>query len=80
MNRLAGRSFRLQQTLFDPTVPQEVREKMRGALPDSGQSATYADRAAYAVNVSHNGRMLDWMQAQLGISRGDRSDLTLSAK
>ena len=80
MDRLAGRSFRLQQTLYDPTVPEEVRRKMQEALPKNGQLARYADQATYAVNVSRNGRMLDWMQDQLGISRADRPDLSLNAK
>lgn len=80
MDRLADRPFRLQQTLFDHTVPEEVRKKMQEALPKNGQLARYSDQATYAVNVSHNGRMLDWMQDQLGISRSDRSELSLSKK
>jgi cephalosporin-C deacetylase-like acetyl esterase len=80
MSRLTGRSFRLQETLFDPATPDEVRHKMQEALPANGKLATYADPASYAVNVSRNGRMLDWMQDQLGVSHGDRSDLTSSAR
>ena len=80
MDRLAGRSFRLQETLFDPAVPEEVRKKMQEALPKNGQLARYADQAIYTVNVSHNGRMLDWMQDQLGISRAGLPDLLSSAK
>ncbi len=80
MDRLAGRSFRLQETLFDPGVPEEVRKKMQEALPKNGQLARYADQATYTVNVSRNGRMLDWMQDQLEISRADLPDLLLSTK
>jgi len=80
MQRLAGRSFRLQETLFDVEVPDEVRKKMKEALPETGQVVSYADLAAYTTNVSRNGRMLDWMQDQLGISRSARSDLSLSTK
>ena len=80
MDRLAGRSFRLQETLFDPGVPEEVRKKMQEALPKNGQLARYADQATYTVNVSRNGRMLDWMQDQLEIPHAGRSDLSLSTK
>ncbi len=80
MDRLAGRPFRLQETLFDVSVPNEARKKMRESLPETGQFVSYADLAAYTVNVSRNGRMLDWMQEQLGISRSGRSDLSVSTK
>jgi cephalosporin-C deacetylase-like acetyl esterase len=80
MNRLAGRPVRLQETLFDLSVPDIVRRKMRDALPETAQFASYPDQGSYMVNVSHNGRMLDWMQDQLGISPTHRSDLTLSTK
>ena len=80
MDHLAGRPFRLQETLFDPAVPEEVRKKMQKALPKNGQLARYADQATYTVNVSRNGRMLDWMQDQLGIPRAGLPDLLSSAK
>jgi pimeloyl-ACP methyl ester carboxylesterase len=80
MDRLADRPFRLQETLFDPTVPEEVRKKIQEALPKNGQLALYVDQATYTNNVSHNGRMLDWMQDQLGISHSDRSESSLSKK
>jgi cephalosporin-C deacetylase-like acetyl esterase len=80
MDRLAGRSFRLQETPFDPAVPEEVHKKMQEALPKNGQLASYPDRATYTVNVSRNGRMLDWMQDQLGITHAGRSDLSSSSE
>ena len=80
MDQLAGRPFRLQETLFDAAVPDEVRRKMQETLPKTGQFASYADLTTYRANVSSDGRMLDWMQDQLGISRSGRSDLSLSTR
>lgn len=80
MDKLAGRSFRLQQTLFDPEVPPEARRKIQESLPANSQFASYADLASYRVNVSRNGRMLDWMREQLQISGSGRSDLSLNTK
>jgi len=80
MNRLADRPLRLQETVFDVAVPDAVRTKMQEALPKKAQFASYPDQDSYIVNVSDNGRMLDWMQDQLGISLADRSDLSLSTK
>jgi len=80
MDRLADRPFRLQQTLFDPAVPEDVRKTMQEALPANAQLARYADQAAYMASVSRNGRMLDWMQDRLGISRTDGSELSSSLK
>jgi len=80
MDQLADRPFRVQETLFDEAVPDEVRRKMQEALPKTGQFASYADLNTYRANVSSDGRMLDWMQDQLGISRSGRSDLSLSTR
>jgi len=73
MENLDGRPFRLQLTLFDPAIPDKVRKKMQDGLPEKGQLATYPDQDSYVVNVSRNGRMLVWMQDQLGILRADHS-------
>ena len=80
MNRLSDRSFRLQETLFDASIPEQVRKKMQEALPRNGQFAFYPDMETYRANVSSNGRMLAWMQDQLGISRTNQSDVLLSTK
>jgi pimeloyl-ACP methyl ester carboxylesterase len=80
MGSLADRPFRLQETLFDPSTSGEVRRKMREALPETGLFTSYPDLASYTANVSRNGRMLDWMQAQLGVSRSGQSDLLRSTK
>ncbi len=80
MNHLAGRPLRVQETLFDPAIPDNVRKKMREALPQNGQFASYPDLDSYRVNVLQDGRMLAWMQDQLGISRADRSERWLSTK
>lgn len=80
MARLQGRPFRLQQTLFDDTVPQQVREKLEASLPRDGQLVRHADLAEYREKVARNGRMLDWMQDQLGISHPNGSELSIDTK
>ena len=47
MSHLAARPFRLQETLFDPAVPDSVSKKMREALPENGQFASYPDQDSY---------------------------------
>jgi hypothetical protein len=79
MEQLEERPFRLQETLFDSATPDNVRKKMQEALPRNAQFASYPDPDSYRVNVSRDGRMLAWMQDQLGISRV-QSDLLLSTK
>jgi cephalosporin-C deacetylase-like acetyl esterase len=80
MDRLGDRPVRLQQTLFDPSTPEQVRKKMRDAMPKNGQLANYADQAAYVANVSRNGRMLDWLQEQLGTSHGGHADSSTATR
>lgn len=80
MDHLVDRPFRLQETLFDQTVPEKARIKIQESLPKTGQFVSYADLATYTNDVSRNGRMLDWIQDQLGVPRPGRSELSLSRK
>jgi cephalosporin-C deacetylase-like acetyl esterase len=80
VNRLGDRPLRLQQTLFDPETPQDVRKKLQDALPKNGQLASYADQAAYMENVSHKGRMLDWMQDQLSAAHAGHADSSTATR
>jgi len=65
MSQLKGRPFRLQENLFNLTMPGIVRKQIESAAPDTARIVEYRDTHEYGEKVSANGKMLDWMQDAL---------------
>jgi hypothetical protein len=65
MQQLKGRSFRLQENLFNQAIPDAVRKQVETASLGTAQIVEYHDTKEYSEKVSANGKMLEWMQSQL---------------
>lgn len=65
LQALDGRPFRLQENLFDPIGPGAVRTQFEAAAAGKATIVEYRDLAEYKEKVSSNGKMLDWLEAQL---------------
>jgi hypothetical protein len=63
--KLTDRPVRVQEALFNPASSGVVRKRIEAALPPNATTAEYKDTKEYDDKVSTDGRMLDWMQAQL---------------
>jgi len=62
---LKDRPIRVQEKTFNAANPDAVRRRIEAALPANGGIAEYKNKDEYTEKVSANGRMLDWLQAQL---------------
>jgi hypothetical protein len=63
--QLKGRPFRLQENLFNLAIPDAVRKQIETVASGTAQIVEYHDTKEYGEKVSANGKMLEWMQAQL---------------
>jgi hypothetical protein len=64
LRQLDARAFRLQENLFDSANPESVRKRFESAA-GKAVIVEYRDVNEYREKVSTNGRMLDWLEAQL---------------
>jgi dienelactone hydrolase len=64
ISQLKGRSFRIQENLFDLGMPEPVRKQIEAAAAGNAQIIEYHDTKEYSEKVASNGKMLEWMQAQ----------------
>ena len=65
MANLKNRPFRIQESIFDATIPEVVRRRILASAPSTAETALYADPKEYAAKVSSNGKMLDWLKVSL---------------
>lgn len=65
LTQLKGRPLRLQENLFNVAMPEEVRNRLESALPANTSVVEYHSLEEYTDKVSANGKMLNWLQAQL---------------
>jgi hypothetical protein len=65
MGGLAGRPFRMEETLFTAVTPDAARQRLLAALPPLAVRVEYKTQQDYVRNASTGGRILEWVQQQL---------------
>jgi cephalosporin-C deacetylase-like acetyl esterase len=77
--RLDGRPLRLQEALFDLSIPETVRKHFEVAATGKATIVEYRDASEYREKVATNGRMLSWIESQLLATNTDgRKELTFT--
>jgi pimeloyl-ACP methyl ester carboxylesterase len=69
--KMAQHNVRLEQTVFNPSVPIAARERLRNVWRDKATYILYANEEQYRSQAMSNGQILDWLQARLGQSVPD---------
>jgi hypothetical protein len=65
---LDKRPFRLQENLFNRASPETVRKQFETSAAGKAVIVRYQDLREYGERVSADGRMLNWLEAQLASS------------
>jgi dienelactone hydrolase len=65
LTRLDGRPLRLQETLFDLSIPETVRKHFEVAAAGRATIVEYRNASEYREKVITNGGMLNWIESQL---------------
>jgi hypothetical protein len=65
ISKLSGRPFRLQEALFDRTMPSNVRDNFARNAPARAEQVNYQDLKSYQDRASANGQMLLWIKQNL---------------
>jgi len=71
MSALAGRPFRLEETLFTAVTPDAARSRLLAALPPNAVRVEYKTQQDYVRDASTGARILDWLQQQLAPPQAD---------
>ena len=69
--RLKSTPLRIQQTLFSALTPPTARDHIQEAAPSTSAKVFYKDVEDYKDKAGKNGRILDWLQAQLHAASSD---------
>jgi hypothetical protein len=63
--RLAGRSLKLDDALYETTTPAEAKAKIEAALPADSLLARYPTQPDFEKNALADGKLVAWIQEQL---------------
>ena len=65
LKKLAGRPLKLDDALYETNTPAEAKAKIETAMPANALVVRYRSRTEFEANALSDGKLVDWIQAQL---------------